>query len=316
MKVDEELRAREPVSFDDLEERVEDEERQLQRTLRRLARGFPQAAKDTGIVGSVRAAVRRLRDLMKEAKGIAQSYDEGRGKMLHLAGLGLMVEILAHEINRATEHTLATLATGRGKRMGVSDRELLGTLEDQLKTLQKRLKILDPMSTAGRRRRTSFDLTEVAESVLVSHQAQFSRHGIDDGVEVLPPRTSRRFKVKLVKGMTIQILENLISNSVYWMKQEKKLDRRFKGQIKITLDKKAKALRFWDNGPGVPVEQEEEVFQAFVTSKPPGEGKGLGLYISRELAKYNGLDLRLSDESSPHEGRLNTFVLSLEGQPE
>ncbi len=72
-----------------------------------------------------------------------------------------------------------------------------------------------------------------------------------------------------------------------------------------------KQIRFSDNGPGISPARQEEVFQAFVTTKPPGQGKGLGLFIAREIASYHGATLYLSEEEFNSEGNLNTFVLDL-----
>jgi signal transduction histidine kinase len=116
----------------------------------------------------------------------------------------------------------------------------------------------------------------------------------------------------MVKGMVVQILENLLSNSVYWLDQQRKLDRNFLPEITITIDTQAKEIIIVDNGPGIPISRKGEMFQPFVTTKPPGEGKGLGLYISREIARYHGAELFLSDERTVHDDCLNTFVLSLE----
>ena len=66
-----------------------------------------------------------------------------------------------------------------------------------------------------------------------------------------------------------------------------------------------------DNGPGIPVERRDEIFQAFFTTKRPGRGSRLGLYVSREIANYNGASLTLSDDETIHEGKLNTFILEL-----
>ncbi len=43
-----------------------------------------------------------------------------------------------------------------------------------------------------------------------------------------------------MKGMFIQILENLISNSVYWLKQQRKLDRGFEPEIKVTIHRRTR----------------------------------------------------------------------------
>jgi signal transduction histidine kinase len=49
-----------------------------------------------------------------------------------------------------------------------------------------------------------------------------------------------------------------------------------------------------DNGPGIPAELRERVFDAFFTTKPPGQGTGLGLQISyRIVVVEHGGDLTL-----------------------
>jgi signal transduction histidine kinase len=311
--VDKEIRAREPVTFDDLEERVDSEEKQIRQSLQMLVRQYPQVKKDTKIITTIEDSINKIHDLLEEAKELADSFKEGRTELLHLAGLGLLLEILAHELNRATQHALTTLTDSSGAKSGRDIASLLGTLEAQLKTLQKRLRILDPLSTSGRQVKENFELIALVNDILKSHEAQFKRHGIKYSLEVKPAQSSAELTVRMVKGMIVQILENLLSNSVYWLKQQRKLDRSFLPKIMVTIDKRSKAISLADNGPGVPPRRKEEIFQPFVTTKPPGEGKGLGLYISREIAKYNKAALVLSDERTIHKDRLNTFILFLEG---
>ena len=51
-----------------------------------------------------------------------------------------------------------------------------------------------------------------------------------------------------------------------------------------------------DNGPGIKSSMKTSMFDPFVTDKPPGEGTGLGLYMSQKLASGMGASLRLSDK--------------------
>ena len=116
-------------------------------------------------------------------------------------------------------------------------------------------------------------------------------------------------QVKLVKAMIVQVLENLIDNSVYWLSVAASDARRAKSnaEITISIDGDKGLMTISDSGPGVAVENAERIFRAFYTKKSAGKGKGLGLYISREIAEYHGGSLTLSPkESTP--GRLNTFV--------
>ncbi len=310
--VDDEVRAKMPVTFEDLEDRVGNEEKRIRRSLKMLRQKYPEVKKDKQIFSSIEDAIEKIRHLMNDAQELADSFQRGHTKLLNLAGLGLMVEIVAHELNRATRHTLKTLADTEELTLDEDVESIFDTLEAQLKTLQKRLRILDPMSTAGRQVKEPFDLVAWIKEILSSHEAQFSRHDIECSVEVKPSSATKAFQVKMVKGMIVQIMENLLSNSVYWLKQQKTIEKGLSPEIVVTIDTQEKEINFTDNGPGVPPFRKEEIFQPFVTTKPPGEGKGLGLFISREIAKYHGASIYMSENKAVHDDRLNTFILSLE----
>jgi signal transduction histidine kinase len=63
----------------------------------------------------------------------------------------------------------------------------------------------------------------------------------------------------------------------------------------------------WDNGPGIPAEIQGRVFQPFFTTKPVGEGTGLGLHICRQTVERGGGSISL--QSSYNEG--TRFVVRL-----
>jgi signal transduction histidine kinase len=310
-QVDAEVKSAEPTTFDNLEERVRTAEERLQAGLRTLLERHPALEEEAEILGGLRQAVEELERWMREARELAETYDAGRAQMIHLAGIGLMVEILAHELTRATSNTLATLAGAGSEELAPGVASLFSTLQSQLTTLQKRLRVLDPLSTSGRQVKDTFDLTAWVEEIMRAHDAQFARHQIRCSVRAQPK--GARVRIKAVKGMIVQILENLISNSVYWLDQQRKLERTFSPEIAVTVVADPVEVRFADNGPGIEVARKGVVFQPFVTTKPPGEGKGLGLYISREIAHYNEAELILSDERIAHADRLNTFILRVKG---
>jgi len=59
-------------------------------------------------------------------------------------------------------------------------------------------------------------------------------------------------------------------------------------------------VQVWDNGPGIPEKIIERVFKPFFTTKPVGEGTGLGLHICRQTAERAGGSI--SVESTPGKG--------------
>lgn len=183
-------------------------------------------------------------------------------------------------------------------------------LEEQLVTLHKRVSAFDELTGEKRQTKTKFELNELVQSVLASHSREFERHQI---TAIFTPGAP--YEIKAVKGMMIQILENLVANSCYWLKQQAKYEPGFKPAIHFEVDKRRKTLTVSDNGPGVDPARRERIFKPFVTTKPPGQGRGLGLYISREVAEYHNWTLEMGEEVGEYrDGRLNSFVLNFGGQ--
>jgi signal transduction histidine kinase len=302
-------KAREPVGAEEVEERLEREEDRISRNLRALMKSVPELAAHRDAIEEIQTALRSIREVMDEVRTMSDEFEEGRSQLLNLAGVGLTVEILAHELNRSTDFALQTIARLATDQLPEAVQKMVLNLGAQLKTLQKRLRVLDPLSTAGRNRKERFDLIELVKDIATSHSEQFEREKISLDFEV-EPASSARYSMTAVKGMVVQVLENLISNSVYWLRYRRILKPDHRSKIRILIDVDNKELSVSDNGPGISAENTDIIFQAFYTTKPAGQGKGLGLYIAREIARYHGGSLRL-DGPGP-DGKYRTFVLSLE----
>jgi signal transduction histidine kinase len=306
-RVDSTLKEQERQSFDVLEERATETEQELRKTLSTFAKKYPTERRLSDAIYDLAS---QLSELIAQGKSLAATYENRQSQLVHLAGVGLMVEVVAHELNRATQHALGVLSDTDLKTAPSEVRTAFRNLESQLKTLQKRLRILDPLSTAGRQHKERFELMAWVREILSSHSAQFERHGITVIIKSIP--ANGELWIKAVRGMIAQIVENLLSNSMYWLKREKRSHADFEPRIAITIDTNHRTLSFGDNGPGVEPDRREEIFYPFVTTKPAREGKGLGLYISQEIARYHGARLFLSDaRSASQPNRLSTFVLEL-----
>jgi signal transduction histidine kinase len=310
--VEAEKASREPVRLADVERQVAIHQSKVDSNLDQLRHYTSGIAEAQSLIAHVEAEVVSLKRIMDEVKVVAESYDQGRSQLIHLAGIGLMVEIITHELSRATLRTINSVsALEEQGELPAKIVPLLGTLDAQLRTLHKRLRVLDPLDTNARQTKETFDLIAWVKEIVESHSDQFERHNIDWQFIVEPIRRDAYMTVRAVKGMFVQILENLISNSVYWLTQEQKVNPNFVPSITVTVRTNTRQILCSDNGPGVPLMRRETVFDSFFTTKPPGEGKGLGLFVSREIASYHGATLELSEETLVRPGFLNTFVLTL-----
>jgi len=87
----------------------------------------------------------------------------------------------------------------------------------------------------------------------------------------------------------LQLLLNLFDNSVYWLQQSSVQAKK----IEILLDGDNGQMIFSDNGPGVDKEDAPYIFEPFYSGKGE-EGRGLGLYIARQLLERNDYSIELA----------------------
>ena len=163
------------------------------------------------------------------------------------------------------------------------------------------------MSVSARQRKETFDLISLVEDVLNGHTTQFKRHNVE--LKFLISDTT--ILIKAVKGMLVQILENLVSNSIYWLDIRSQRESDFNSLITIHVDKYPLTLIYEDNGRGFAPENRDKVFRAFFSLKEKSKRRGLGLYIARECAEYHGGTLSLDEHVDSGTGRLHRIVLKL-----
>ena len=280
-----------------------------QRAERKISRVQPARSEDRQLLREVTETLGNLEMMYKDAEGRIEAGTYERERLIDLAGVGLMIESLAHELTRTVEHSAAMLDDSEHEELSPSARAFFRSLKSSLTSIEKRLKILDPLSVSARQRRKNLDLRRIVDEVILSHEAQFERHNI--GVKVVPAKVE---PVDLfgVEGRVIQILENLISNSVYWLRMQKELKPSATSSITVeVVDSPTPGFRFSDSGPGIPVSRRERVFEPFYSTKEERARQGLGLFIARETAEFHGGSMYLDDEAVNPSGNLSTFVVEL-----
>jgi signal transduction histidine kinase len=93
-------------------------------------------------------------------------------------------------------------------------------------------------------------------------------------------------ELKLVPQQISRVFVNLMSNAFYALnKRRSTSDATYKPTISITSRRidNGVELRFRDNGSGIPAHIRENIFTPFFTTKPTGEGTGLGLSLSYDI---------------------------------
>lgn len=66
-------------------------------------------------------------------------------------------------------------------------------------------------------------------------------------------------------------------------------------------------IRVRDNGNGIPQKVLDKIFQPFFTTKPTGQGTGLGLSLSYDIIKAHGGEIKVETR----EGERTEFIIQL-----
>jgi signal transduction histidine kinase/ketosteroid isomerase-like protein len=108
-----------------------------------------------------------------------------------------------------------------------------------------------------------------------------------------------------------RVLLNLFNNAFYAVNEKKReLGEGFEASVSVQTLRKGNQLEILirDNGNGIPGHVKEKIFQPFFTTKPTGEGTGLGLSLSYDIiTKGHGGVLKVESE----EGKGSVFVISM-----
>jgi two-component system NtrC family sensor kinase len=110
-----------------------------------------------------------------------------------------------------------------------------------------------------------------------------------------------------------RVMLNLITNAFYAVAEKHAASmaagKPFEPAVSLFTRKLAGqvSIEVWDNGHGIPERVRDKIFQPFFTTKPTGQGTGLGLSLSYEIVKAHGGNIKVDTK----EGEYTSFIVNL-----
>jgi signal transduction histidine kinase len=256
-----------------------------------------------GLAGQIGVALAR-EDRAAVVGALQEQVSQARTHLVEverLATIGQSMAGLVHDIN-APLTALMTLA-----QMIQSDPQADGTSRDRssqiIQAAQRAQRLVRELLTMAKPRPPTFeavDLNALIKQTMDLERPQCSVAGIKlvgDFEAGLPRVTADPHRLG-------QVLMNLLANARQAMEAA---DKGRNLTVRTRRRGEMVEIQVVDDGPGIPSEVKAKIFDWFFTTKPPGEGTGLGLAVSREILQTHGGNLRLDD--TPGGGA--TFVLDI-----
>lgn len=227
-----------------------------------------------------------------------------------LASLGTLAAGVAHEIN----NPLAIIRESAGwmgcvlrkeEMIGIprrSDLELaLGKIEKGVERVRRiTLQLLESV------KQTDSLLSEVNVEELVGETAELiGKEAEAKDIRIFIDAESETRPIWTDPYKLRQVLINLLTNGVYAAGRG--------GAVSVTIRsiREEIAITVQDTGQGIPKENLSRIFEPFFSTKPPGEGTGLGLFVTRSIIEKLGGGIAVTSEL----GKGAAFEIRLPSHP-
>lgn len=195
-----------------------------------------------------------------------------------LAGLGMAVEKSSHDSLRLLS-LMGQNVKSFNKKVTKQDYQkqelidLLNELGENLNIVYEDMQIIQPLFKIQRQKIKDISVKECIAKVI-----RYFRNDINGKITTNFDEISEEdIIIKTNAGLILQILINLIDNSLYWLDKSGRPDKK----IHFKISSIERTLIVADNGNGIREDIVPLVFNEFFSMK--SNGRGLGLYIVREL---------------------------------
>ena len=213
---------------------------------------------------------------------------------LELTQLGMAIEIIDHEFQATIRSVRSNLQRFRAW-ADVNEQlaDVYHGIRVSFEHLDSYLTLFTPLHRRLYRSEIEIKGSDISKFLLDLFSERLDRHG----VEAKATRAFLQHRFTGYPSTFYPVFVNLIDNAIFWLRDQSE-------PRTIRLDVEDGAMIVADNGPGVPPEDREAIFELGFTRKPGG--RGLGLYISRDVLERIGYELVVDD---PPDGEGAVFTV-------
>ena len=231
-----------------------------------------------------------------------------------MAALGTLASGIAHEINNPLTYVMANLQTLAERLPASADAGARALSEvvsealdgaERIRRLVKQVQMVSPGQYAERV--ATVALRDVLQAALALTENQIKHRA------QLLPDIDKDVYVRGDSERLEQLFVHLLLNAVQSIPEGRASENEVRISLRELPGQSAAVASIEDTGTGIPLEVQERIFQPFFTTKPIGQGKGLGLSICRGIV--TALGGQISFESEPAGGTTFRVILPTTAGP-
>lgn len=226
-----------------------------------------------------------------------------------LAAMGTLLAGVAHELNNPLSVVMGQAAILKDTAADDRVRERAGKIAEGADRCARILKNFLALARQRDPERQKTALNRVVEEALelIAYPLRV------DSVEVTKRLEGALPEIWADRHELGQVIVNLLSNAHHAMRSSSP-PRRLSVTTGWDGEKSRAFVEVADSGPGIPAGLRSRIFEPFYTTKPPGEGTGLGLYLCHRIVAGHGGSVAVVDGQGP--GATFRIELPLGAPPE
>ncbi|MEI8596406.1 hypothetical protein [Photobacterium sp. Hal280] len=167
------------------EETLQDARNRLKRAQRKTIELKKVVPKDKiEVISEINHVLKTQYENIRKYENAIKLATDQRVEVLELAGLGMIVDKVIHELARLTEKTTDNLKLLEKNNPNQDISNVISIIREQINVTNKRIRTVDALSPSGRNRKERFNLTEVVKSVVAGFSGRVTRHCINITITV------------------------------------------------------------------------------------------------------------------------------------
>ena len=207
---------------------------------------------------------------------------------LKMASLGRLAAVVAHELNTPLAN-IAITAEYLASKIGEEHEEEIRIIKEEVKNASSIIKEILSFSRMGKIEWGEIDIKNVVESAIERVKK------ICDTNDIIIQNRVDSHKVLGDEQRLLQCFVNIIKNAV--MAKDDKKDTHYVIIDLIEREKEEEVeIKIIDNGVGMDKNVQKDAMKPFFTTRPLGEGSGLGLFIANWIIKQHGGKISIESE--------------------